>query len=77
MMMYHPLKFGCKKISGSADMVETVDQMSPPFNPELEESKPVFLHYTWVHDIASPYQVWLKKIQQLRRCSPDEHSMEF
>ena len=30
MMMYHPIKFGCKKISSSADMVETVifDQMS-------------------------------------------------
>ena len=30
MMMYHPIKFGCKKISSSADMVDTVifDQMT-------------------------------------------------
>ena len=29
-MMYHPIKFGCKKISSSADMVDTVifDQMT-------------------------------------------------
>ena len=24
MMMYHPIKFGCRKISSSADMIETV-----------------------------------------------------
>ena len=30
-MMYHPIKFGCKKISSSADTAKTVtfDQMSP------------------------------------------------
>ena len=73
--MYHPIKYGCKMISSSADMVETVifDQMSPHCDPELEDSKLIFLHDTLAHDVASPYQVWLQKIQQLRRYPPDEH----
>ena len=72
-------KIGCKKISSSADMVETVifDQMSPHCDPELEDSKPIFLHDTLAHDIASPNQVWFQKVQQLRRYRPDEHSLEF
>ena len=43
---------GCKKIINSADMVETVisDYMSPHCNPELEESKLIFLHHTLAHD---------------------------
>ena len=59
--MYHPVKFGCKMISSSADIVETVifDQMSPHCDPELENSKSIFLHDTLAHDVASPYQVWL------------------
>ena len=75
MIIYHPIKFGCKNISSSADKVETVifDQISP----ELEESKPIFLHDTLAHDVPSPYQVWLQKVQQLRRYRPDEHSLEF
>ena len=79
MMMYHPIKSGCKKISISADMVETVisDQLSPHCDPELEDSKPFFLHDTLTHDVASSYQVWLQKVQQLRRYRPDEHSLEF
>ena len=74
-----PSKFGYKKICSSADMVETVifDQMSPHCDPELEDSKPIFLHDTLAHDVASPYQVWLKKVQQPRRYHPDEHSLEF
>ena len=78
-MMYHPIKFGYKKINSSADIVETVmyDQMSPHCDPELEDSKPVFLHDTLAHDVVSPYQAWLQKIQQLRRYHPDEHSLEF
>ena len=77
MMMYHLIKVGCKKISSSADMVEIVisDQMSPHCDPELEDSKPIFLHDTLAHDVASPYQVWLQKVQQLRRYHPDEHSL--
>ena len=69
--MYHPIKFGCKKINSLADMVVTVifDQMSPKSNsdPELEDSKPVSLHDTLANDVASPYQVLLQKVQQLRR----------
>ena len=62
--MYHPIKFGCQKISSSADMVETVifHQMSPHCDPELEDSKPIFLHDTLAHDVASPYQAWLQKV---------------
>ena len=76
--MYHPIKFGCKKISSSADMVETVifDQMSHHCDPELEDSKPIFLQDTLAHDVALPYQVW-KKIQQLKRYCPDEHLLEY
>ena len=79
MMMYHPIKCGCEKISSSADVVETVilDYMTPHYYPELEDSKPIFLHDTLAHDDASPYQIWLQKIQQLRRHCPDEHSLEF
>ena len=75
--MYHPIKFGCKKISSSADMVEKVifDQISPHCDPELEDSKSVFLHDTLAHDVASPYQVWVQKVQHLRRYHPDEHSL--
>ena len=55
-MMYHPIKFGCKKISSSADMVETVtfDQMSPHCDLHLEDSKPIFLHDTLAHNVAWP-----------------------
>ena len=58
--MYHPIKCGCKKISNSVDMVKTVifDYMSPQYDPDLEDSKPIFLHDTLAHDDdVSPYQV--------------------
>ena len=66
MMIYHPIKCGRKKISSSVDMVETVilDYMSPHYDPELEDSKPICLHNTLTGDDASPYQVWLQKVQQ-------------
>ena len=59
-MMYHPIIFGCKKISSSVDMVETVisDYMSPHCDLKLEDSKPIFLPDTLAHDNAPPYQVW-------------------
>ena len=43
-----PSKFGFKKISSSADLIETVifDYMSPHCDPELQDSKPIFLHDT-------------------------------
>ena len=64
MMIYHPNKCGCKKISSLVDTVETVilDYISPQYDPELEDSKPIFLHDTLAHDDASPYQVWLQKV---------------
>ena len=60
MIYYHPIKFGCKKISISVDMVETVisDYMSPHCDPEfedskpdleLEENKPIFLYDMMMH----------------------------
>ena len=60
-------------------MAETVifDQMSPHCHPKLDDSKPIFFHDTLAHDVASPRQVWLQKVQQLRRYCQDEHSLEF
>ena len=77
MMMYNPIKSGCKQIGSSVDMVETVisDYKSP--NCDLEGSNPIFLHDTLAYDGASPYQVWLQKVKQLRRYCPDEYSLEF
>ena len=78
-MMYHQIKCGCKKISSSVDMVERVilGYMSHRYDPELEDSKPIFFHDTLTHDDASPYHVWLNKVQQLRRYRPDELSLKF
>ena len=63
-MSYHPTKCGCNKISSSVDTVGTVifDIMSPHYDPELEDSQPIFLHNNLAHDDASPYQVWLQKV---------------
>ena len=62
-------------------MIETVilDYMSPHYDPELEleDSKPIFLHDTLAHDVASPYQLWSQRVQQLKRHCPDELSLEF
>ena len=44
---------------------------------QIEDSRPIFLHDTLAHDVASPYQVWLQKVQQLRTHPQDEHSLEF
>ena len=61
--MSHPITCGCKKISSSVDMVERVilGYMSHHYDPDFEDSKPIFLHNTLAHDDASPYQVWLQK----------------
>ena len=79
MMMYHPIKCSFKKISSSVDMAETVvlDYISPHYEPELEDSKPIFLHITLAHDNVSQYQVWLQKVQQLWRYCQDEQLLEF
>ena len=78
-MMHHPIKFGCKNISSSVYIIETVisDYMSPHCDLELEDSKPPPLRDTLAHDDTSSYQVWLHKVQQLRRYCPDEHLPEF
>ena len=51
--------------------------MSTHCDPEFEDSKPIFLHDTLAHDVASPYQVWLQKVQQLRWNCPNKHALEF
>ena len=60
-------------------MVDTVisDYVSPHCDPKLEDSKPIFLDDILAHNDASQDHVWLGKVQQLRRCHPDEHSLEF
>ena len=77
--MHNPIKYGWKKIISSVDVVKTVisDYISPHCDPELEDSKPIFLHDTMTHVDASPYQVWLPKVQQLKRYHPDEHSLKL
>ena len=69
MVMYQSIKFGCKRISSSVDMVETVisDCMSPHYALNHEESKPIFSPHILALDDASPYQVWSQKVQQYRR----------
>ena len=54
-------------------MVETVisDQMSHHCDPELEDRKPAILRDILAHDVASPYQVWLQKVQQQGRYHSD------
>ena len=51
-MLYHPIKVTSKRISSSADMVETVkfDGMNPNCDLHWEDSKPIFLHDTPAHD---------------------------
>ena len=46
-MLYHPIRFGCKKISSSVDMVEKVisDYVSSHCDREPEDSKSVFLQW--------------------------------
>ena len=59
-------------------VVESVisDSMSPQCGLDFE-SKPIFLHNTLAHDDASAYNVWLQKVQHLRRYHPEEQSLEF
>ena len=51
MIMYHPIKFGCRKISSSVDIAETVtyDYMSSHFDLDLEDSKQIFLEDNLTH----------------------------
>ena len=76
MMVYHQIKFGYKKFSGSVDTLETVISDYISSDLELENCKPIFLHDTLAHDEASPHQVGLQKVQQLRGYRL-EQSLEF
>ena len=78
-MMYHTINFGCKIISGSVDIIETVisENTSLHCNLDLEDCWQIFLQKTLAHDDASQYQVWLQIVWQLRRFRPHEHSLEF
>ena len=78
-MMYHPIKFGCKKISSSVDMAETVIfayiwtftvtlTMKIQTNLLARHSGP-----WWCITIPS----WLQTVKQMRRFHPDEHLLEF
>ena len=73
------IKFGSRKINSSVDVVGTVipDYTSPQPDPEHEDSKPIFLHDTLAHDVASPYQVCLQQVQRLGTYHPNEHTLEF
>ena len=56
-------------------MAETVNLIiSPHCDLDHENSKLIF---SLAHDEASPYQVWLLKILQLRRYAPDENSVKY
>ena len=54
-MMYDPIKCGSKTIISPIDMVESIisEYMSPNCDPDLEDSKPIFLHGTLAHVDAS------------------------
>ena len=58
-MRYHPIKFGCNKISNSEEMVEILisDFICPDCDCDPEDGKPIFLQVTLAHDDASPYKV--------------------
>ena len=60
----NPIKYGWKKIISSVDVVKTVisDYISPHCDPELEDSKPIFLQDTLAQDDASPYQLTTEEI---------------
>ena len=66
-MMYHPIKFGWEKISTSVDNVETVisHHISPHYDHDLENSKPIFSYNTLAHGAASPYQARLQKVEEI------------
>ena len=63
-MMYHQTKFGCKKISGSEDTVETVVFWNPHCDLDLEVSTQIFQHDTPAHDDSPSYKAWLQKVQR-------------
>ena len=78
-MVYQPITSGCKK-SRLVQYIwekQTYSVMSPHCDLELEDDVPMFSHDSFAHDDTSSYQVWLQKVQQLRRYGLDENSMTF
>ena len=84
-MMYHPIKFSCNKISSSAGLIEKscLIKWAVTVTLNLKTANksscmtlwPMMLH----HNSASPFQVWLQKVQQQRRrrYHPEEHLLEY
>ena len=54
MVMYHPIKPGCKNISSSVEAAEAVifDYMSLHCDLELDDRKRIFLHDLLIHQLA-------------------------
>ena len=50
---------------------------SKPCDLDFKNSNPISLHDTATHNEASPYKVWLQKVQQFRRYCPDKHVLTF
>ena len=48
------------------------DYISPRCDLDLEDSQPIFRHYTPAHDNTPPYQVWLQKVERFKRYRPDK-----
>ena len=57
-------KFGCKKIIGSKNIVETVifSSHEPHYDFDLEDNKPTFPHNTPACDSPPPHKGWLVKV---------------
>ena len=72
MMVYHPIKFDCKRI-GSSVVAEKVivDFMSSHYDLDLEDSKPIFSHDTLAHCITISNLV--TKGSAVQKYPPDRH----
>ena len=51
--------------------------MSPHFDLNLEDSKPIILHDTLAPNDASLYIIWLQMLQQFIKYHPMKHWMKF
>ena len=79
MMMYHQTKFGCKRISTSEDVIETVKQSYSDYMNHAvtltlkKKQKELISQYdTLFHDNKPPYQVCLHKVEQFKRYCLDK-----
>ena len=73
--MYHPIKFGRKRMNSSVDMVETVvsEYMSLHCNFEPDENGTVFSPDGLAYHDALLYKVWLNNVWSFRGVRPDKH----